>query len=498
MYHARNANGTWSHHDVVTAPDGYVAGDGARFTGFSPQLSFDPSGRATIVFSDEAAQHLPATYANEFSGQIRVAAWAGDRWQVTTVYRQANPLVNQLFYPVAATYKGRTTFAGLRATSRLDGNRNVAGTDFALVDVGAPAGFATPIVAAPAAEPVPVIPNPSVGLANSPGASPTPGTPPADARPSHPAALAVGMKPAPGVTTTVAVYRSNGSLDFTITPFGSDYTGGARVARGDVTGDGVADVIVGSGGNLQARVRIWDGMTRALIFDSTPFGDFSGGLVVAAGDVNRDGRADVVIGPDLGGGPRLQLIDGRTLDKLAPDFLGLPYPEFRGGLRLAVGDVNRDGFADVIVGPGEGGGPRVTLYDGKSFGPGRDPRLIVNDFLVFDADLRSGLNLTAGDVDGDGHADIVAGAGVGGAPRVRVISGAALTAGLGAHAIADFYANDLNDRGGVTLGVTRGSDGTADIITGTGQSRVNVYSDPTTVAMGFDAFPAAGHGVYVG
>src|SRR5207245_2751926 len=67
MYHTL-VNGSWTHSVVTSTPDGYVAGDGAKFTGFAPQLYFDSSGRANIVFSDEAGEHLPVSFANEFAG----------------------------------------------------------------------------------------------------------------------------------------------------------------------------------------------------------------------------------------------------------------------------------------------------------------------------------------------------------------------------------------------------------------------------------------------
>jgi hypothetical protein len=323
--------------------------------------------------------------------------------------------------------------------------------------------------------------------------------------PASPAGLAVGTDA--GVRTTVAVYRADGSLDFTITPFGDTYAGGARVARADVTGDGVPDIVVGSGGQMQTRVRIWNGATRQMIFDTVPFADFSGGVVVTAGDINKDGYADVAVGPDTGGGPRLQVWSGKTLAKLMPDFYGLPYPDFRGGLRLALGDVNKDGFSDLVVAPGEGGGPRITLYNGSTLGGGKNPSVIVNDFFVFDDTLRSGLSLAAGDVDGDGYADVVAGAGVGGGPRVRVVSGYALAQGSGVYSTADFMAQNQNDRSGVRVAVRNyDGDGRNDLVVGSGAgSEVRTFTGsgvlssatPTPVSL-YDAFPGVAGGVYVG
>ena len=496
LYHVRNSNGTWTHADVVTSPDGYAGADGPNFTGFSPQLYYDASGRANILFSDEAGQHLPVTYANEFSGQIRLATLNGSVWSVQTVFRQTDPLHNQLFYPVAATYNGQTTFAGLQVASQLDGNQNITKSNFSLVDVGTPAGPSTPVTATPA--PTTPAPTPIRTVTNAPAASVPTG-------PVTSVAFVVATDAEPGVTTTVAVYKSDGQLELTISPFGTNYTGGARVARADVTGDGTPDIIVGSGGGIQARVRIWDGRSHQLIFDTTPFEDFTGGVVLATGDLNGDGIADVVIGPDVGGGPRVQILAGRSFQKLMPDFFGLPYPEFRGGLRLAAADVNRDGIADLAVAPGIGGGPRVTLYDGRSL-PTAQPRLVVNDFFAFEDTLRTGMYLASGDIDGDGYADLIVGVGAGGGPRVRILSGADLTFHRGVRALADFYAGDPNETDGAKVGITKtDTDGKADLLVGTAGGRLTLISGASIAAsaspalsLSFAAFLGVRSGIYVG
>src|SRR5204863_4922946 len=92
-------------------------------------------------------------------------------------------------------------------------------------------------------------------------------------------------------------------------------------------------------------------------------------VYVAAGDVTGDGVADLVITPDEGGGPRVRVFSGNGFGLLA-DFFGIDDPNFRGGARAAVGDVNGDGAGDLVVAAGFQGGPRVAGFDGRSLATG--------------------------------------------------------------------------------------------------------------------------------
>jgi hypothetical protein len=166
---------------------------------------------------------------------------------------------------------------------------------------------------------------------------------------------------------------------------------------------------------------------------------FTGGVFVAAGDVNHDGFADIIVGADKGGGPQVTITSGKDGTRLASFYATSPF--FTGGIRVACGDANGDGFADVIAAAAPGGGPQVTVFDGKSLS-------VVNAFYALPRFFTGGLFVAAGDVNGDGKADIIVGADKGGGPLVTVFNGADTTE------LGRFFALPTNFTGGVRVGYT--------------------------------------------
>lgn len=134
--------------------------------------------------------------------------------------------------------------------------------------------------------------------------------------------------------------------------FGASFAGGVDVAVGDLTGDGVSDLVaaMGPGGGL---VTVLDGRTVTPLGSGYPFGaSFAGGVTVAIGDVNGDGQNDVLLGQGRGGGALLA-VDGRSY---GPVLIASPFGSaYSGGLNVAVGDVNGDRVEEVFVGQASGG-----------------------------------------------------------------------------------------------------------------------------------------------
>ncbi len=292
-------------------------------------------------------------------------------------------------------------------------------------------------------------------------------------------------------TSDVTVRNVAGSITQTISqPFTStEAPNGTRTAYAQVTGDDTPDVIIGTGPGARTQVLIFDGASGNLVQTILPFeSTFTGGVFVAAGDINLDGLAEVVITPDEGGGPVVAIYNGGTFAELQR-FFGIEDPNFRGGARASLGDINSNGISDVMVAAGFGGGPRVALFSGATVldpltGTTLPPKL-VNDFFVFEPTLRNGVFPAVGDWTGDGFADVFVGGGPGGGPRVFGLSGADLVNGTQTQ-VANFFAGDPNNRGGIRL-VFKEIEGDqfADIVTASGTDT----SPQVTTYAGIDAPP---------
>jgi Mg-chelatase subunit ChlD len=309
-----------------------------------------------------------------------------------------------------------------------------------------------------------------------------------------------------GGSPVLSVRDADGKELRSIAAFDPGFAGGVRVAAADFNGDGVDDFVVGTGPGATSLVRVIDGNTQAELFQVAPFeSTFTGGVLVAAGDLTGDGVPDLAISPDDGGGPRVRLFNGAGFQQIA-DFFGIEDLAFRGGARVAVGDLNGDGTSDVIVAAGFGGGPRVAVFDGATVGSGAPTRL-VGDFFLFEPGLRNGAYVAAGDLDADGNADLIGGGGPGGGPRVLALSGRGLVSGTPTQ-LANFFAGDPADRGGARVAVKDlNGDSQGDVLVGVGAgsgSRVTGYSGDDlsgtslVEVLAFDAIPGFTGGVFVG
>lgn len=215
-----------------------------------------------------------------------------------------------------------------------------------------------------------------------------------------------------GNTVAGAVNGANGSTLFSITPFGQSYGGPLTVAARDVNNDGKPEIALGAGQGGGARVQVLNGVAGAVLFDKFVYApSFTGGVSVALGDVTGDGIGDLITAAGFRGGPHIRIFDGASNFAISTSFFAYD-PNYRGGVNVVVGDLDGDGVAEIVTGTGPGGGAHVRVFDGRT---------LQATYAFFSADPNnlSGTEVGVGDVDGNGLADIVTYS----ADRLRAYSG---------------------------------------------------------------------------
>jgi len=244
-------------------------------------------------------------------------------------------------------------------------------------------------------------------------------------------------------------------------------------------------IAIGTGPGASSEVSVYNSLDNKVITSFSPFGaGFKGGVTTAVADVNNDGISDLIVGAAAGGGPRVRVFNGATKFKTTLfDFFAFN-SRFRGGVSVAGDDFNGDGFADIVVGAGPGGGPAVGIFDGKTGNR-------IGSFYAYDSGFKGGVSLATGDLDGSGFNSLVTGAGPGGGSHVKswrnsmfyengstpILPGAqAISLGV----TGQFFAYESTYTGGVLVstGLNAGSSGGFDrILTGTMTSgpRVTVW-----------------------
>lgn len=235
----------------------------------------------------------------------------------------------------------------------------------------------------------------------------------------------------------VQLYRGSSAFEFDNAHLVLNLTGTVAAGRlgtavatcGDVDGDGISDVVLAAPWQDGAgNVRVHHGATGLLQIEAnwsiegTTSYEEQGNCVASAGDVNGDGYADVLVSNRVAGGSpgevRLYLGGSGGLGAAPAWVKGSENPGDRFGESVATaGDVNGDGYSDVLVGApayrrtGDPVGTwrgKVYLYLGSPSGLAATPVWTMEGEA---AESRLGWSLsTAGDVNGDGYSDVIIGA----------------------------------------------------------------------------------------
>ena len=238
---------------------------------------------------------------------------------------------------------------------------------------------------------------------------------------------AVGADSGGGPLVTITFSNTdtlgNGPQYLSFFAYNSSFTGGVRVALGDVNGDGNRDIITAAGPSGSPHIKVFtlinDSSTGDWSVNPQPIAQFyafnlptfKGGVYIAAADTNNDGFDDIICGAGATGGPRVTVYAGTSsgVNTTSPLNNFFAYaPKFNGGVVVTAGQRNSNAGDEVIVAPASNAGYNIRSFDVN--GLGSSPRL-VDDFFAFnDFKSRGGLSIAAGNLDqGAGITDLVVG-----------------------------------------------------------------------------------------
>jgi len=207
----------------------------------------------------------------------------------------------------------------------------------------------------------------------------------------------------------IKLLRTDGTEFKSFFAYSPHFNGAVNIATGDVNGDGVTDIITGAGEGGGPHVRIFNVEGQAFSQFFAYEEKFRGGINVAVGDVTGDGKEEIITGAGKGIIPEVKVFDykGNLISKF------LAYGEgFFGGVKVAVGDIDGDGKEEIVTGAGAGGGPHVRVFqsDGQ----------LVSQFFAYNKNFKGGVNVAAGDLHNDGKAEVIVSVEKNSVPTVRV------------------------------------------------------------------------------
>lgn len=211
--------------------------------------------------------------------------------------------------------------------------------------------------------------------------------------------------------------------------------GGRTTSIVDLDRNGSKEVVIASGTRI--LIKTTAGKTLTAFY---PYGKgYKGDLTFAIGDVNGDKRKEIIIGTGKGQAPLVRIFtkDGKQVYKEFSAYSS----NLRHGVRIAAGDLDRDGKDEIVTGTGSGAAPHVRVFTGTTGKP------LTKGFFAYDSKLRAGVNVAVGDVDGDGKQEIVTGPGKGGGPHVRIFDMNGKAKGNG------FFPYDKTNRSGILVNV---------------------------------------------
>ncbi|MFA5029265.1 MAG: putative glycoside hydrolase [Patescibacteria group bacterium] len=188
------------------------------------------------------------------------------------------------------------------------------------------------------------------------------------------------------------------------------FLGGNKISKTDLNNDGQKEFLVAA----KNKITIYNS-AQENIAEFYPYGSkFAGGLSLAVADLDNDGWQEIITGPETGGANLVKIFNWQGKTK-PTSFYAYNKAWTKMGVNVAAGDVNGDGQSEIVVGASSPGGPHVKIFDNRG-------KLLSMGFFAYDKKFAGGVNVACGDVNGDGQDEIITGPGFGGSPEIKIFN----------------------------------------------------------------------------
>ncbi|MFH0818596.1 MAG: VCBS repeat domain-containing M23 family metallopeptidase [Patescibacteria group bacterium] len=212
-----------------------------------------------------------------------------------------------------------------------------------------------------------------------------------------------------GSSANVKSYYQDGALYKEFNTNKSTWTDNGDIAIGDVTGNGIKNIVIVPGKGKKVTVKIYSPNGKKIAsFQAFPDSNKNGGRV-ATGDIDGDGKDEIIVGSGPGRTSLVKVFSQRgTLKWKSNAYL----KKRTNGIDVDSGDIDGDGKDEIIVGSLSGSKSTIAIFDetGKR----------IKVFRAFGANYKGGVNVATGDIDQDGQDEIIVGTGGNTKGKVRV------------------------------------------------------------------------------